>query len=69
MSKNPRLLTPLIIELLQDFCNDLSYGLNGFDVIFSLLKFLLKVLQGEAYFAEHQLLHVNNHSLEQRTIL
>ena len=39
--------TPLIIKLLHNLSNNLSDGLNGFDVIFCLLVRLLQVLEGK----------------------
>ena len=45
--RNAEIRTPFIIELLHNLPNDLSDGLNGFDVILRLLIFFLQILKGE----------------------
>ena len=43
------LLTPIIVQLLHNFSNNLSYGLYRLDVLFRLLKLLLQILEGKAH--------------------
>lgn len=47
-NKSTGSLTPFIVQLLHNLANDLADRLYGFDVIFGLVKSLLKVLEREA---------------------